>query len=98
MTKRIAAESEVRHGQTYWQIVDYDEECVIAELGCSPDSEVWAEEIVKRWDTYRQPIKPRPGDVAAPLIEFVASGRMLKESEIVAIIQAIRAGEEARGK
>ena len=98
MTKRIAVESEARHGQTYWQIVDYDDECVIADLGCSPDSEAWAEEIVKRWDAYRPLIKPRTGDVAAPLIEYVASGRMLKESEIVAIIQAIRAGEEARGK
>lgn len=104
MIKRIAAESEVRHGQTYWQIVDYDEECVIAELGCSEDAEALAEEIVKRWDAYVPPRETGPGDDDEPDYFELACGVSRKQRDAAwAKIELdqerrCRAFEEAKGK
>ena len=104
MTKRIAVESEVKHGQTYWQIVDYDDECVIAELGCSLDSESWAEEIVKRWDAYKPPQETGPGDDSGPDYLELATGISAKHSRDILSMKELkreaaeRDRDEARGK
>ena len=104
MTKRIAVESEVKHGQTYWQIVDYDDKCVIAELGCSPDSESWAEEIVKRWDAYKPPQETGPGDDDEPdCLELLTGATRSERMAVIHNAEMKREAkerdlEEARGK